>query len=173
MKKSGFTLFLSISSLFFFTWGCEKTTGPEDGSGVVLYSNSFETAADTIGWGPMSLRTDVPPGGGRYSVFISGGCVDPHASFKIEPIPAEGQYVLRCWGKNLGNGGMVGLGFEPFPYAQTASVFVTVNDSAWTFRQFSNMLYCPAGSTLWIWMISGGYVASAMLVDKVEVVRVE
>jgi hypothetical protein len=168
MNTNKIIVFVSAVSFLVILCGCEKSVGP---SGSVVYSNSFETSRDTVGWGPTIIRNDASPGGGKHSMYVSGGCVVPHAQFKIGDVSKAGNYAIRTWGKNLGNGGMVGLGFSPSPFASTASVEVVVQDSVWTSYQ-SVALNCPAGATLWIWMISGGYVWSAMLVDEIQVVRV-
>ncbi len=170
------TLILVVAAVsFLFVSGCSNSTSTGAELGRVIYSNSFESSADTVGWtgyGERVFRNDAPPDGGRQSLYVSGGCVVPHAQFRIGVVTEGGNYVIRCWGKNLSNGGAVGLGFSPSPFAETAGISVVVSDSVWTSYTSSDSLYCPAGSNLWIWMISGGFVGSAMLVDRIEVVRV-
>ncbi len=139
----------------------------------VVYSNDFESPADTVGWvgyGSMQLRDDVPPGGGRYSLFVSGGCIGPHASFRIMKASGDSRFILRFWGKRLINGGGVGLGFSESP---TGGIGVSVADSTWTHYESQDILYCPADSSLWLTMVSGGFIPGAMLVDNIEVVQVK
>ncbi len=139
---------------------------------TVIYSNSFESSADTVGWtgyGSMQFNSDVPPGGGKQSLFVSGACLVPHAAYRIGKAMVAGRFVLRFWGKNLGVGGGVGLGFAPSP---ASGIGVSVRDSAWTFYESGDTLDCPADSTLWLNMAAGGIIPSAMLVDNVEVVRI-
>lgn len=139
----------------------------------VVYSNSFESPADTVGWigyGTMQFRNDVPPGGGQHSLFVSGGCTVPHAAFKIGRVARDSRFVVKFWGKNLGNGGSVGLGFGPGPFGGIA---VSVDDTVWTQYESQDILYCPADSTLWLTLNAGGIVASSMLVDNIQVLQLK
>lgn len=138
----------------------------------VVYSNGFESPADTVGWagyGTMQLRDDVPPGGGKHSLFVSGGCIVPHASFRILKASRDSRFVLRFWGKKLINGGGVGLGFSESP---AGGIGVNVADSVWTYYESQDIFYCPADSSVWLTLISGGFVPGAILVDNIEVVQV-
>ena len=139
----------------------------------VVYTNGFESASDTAGWvgyGSMQLRSDVPPGGGKYSLFVSGGCAIPHAALKIVRVDRDSRFILRFWGKKLIGGGGVGIGFNQSPIG---GIGVSVNDSTWTHYQSKDILYCPADSSLWLTLISGGIVPGAMLVDNIQVVKVK
>jgi photosystem II stability/assembly factor-like uncharacterized protein len=137
----------------------------------VIYSNSFESTQDTVGWsGYMEFRDDTPPDGGNQSVYISGGCIWPHAWIELGPFDYDGFYKVRCWGKNLGIGGSVSIndveGFSP-------EVSVFINESEWTFYESIDTLFCPAGKRIVLSLGAGGIVWSAMLIDKVEVINVQ
>jgi hypothetical protein len=139
----------------------------------VVYSNGFESAADTAGWigyGSMQLRSDVPPGGGKYSLFVSGGCIIPHAALKIGRVDRDSRFILRFWGKKLIGGGGVAIGFNQSPIG---GIGVSVNDSTWIHYESQDIFYCPADSTLWIDIIAGGFIAGAILVDNIQVVKVK
>ena len=135
----------------------------------LLYSTSFESPQDTAGWPKnvgMLFSTDVPPGGGDRSVQISGGCIHPHASIDILG-PTEDSYLrIECWGKDLALGGGISLSRVTELERQ---VHIWVQDTAWAYYASGEVLFCPAGEKLRIEMASGGIVASAMLVDLVEV----
>ena len=139
----------------------------------IVYSNGFESGADTakwIGYGSMQLSNDVPPGGGNRSLFVSGGCTVPHAAFRIGEVSQDSRFILRFWGKRLFGSGGVGLGFSQSP---TSGIGVNVVDSTWTHYESQDVFYCPADSTLWLNVNAGGFVAGAILVDDIQVVKVK
>ena len=139
----------------------------------IVYSNGFESAADTAGWvgyGSMQLKSDVPPGGGKYSLFVSGGCIVPHAAFRIGKVYQDSRFIVRFWGKRLFGGGGVGLGLSRSP---ANGIGVGVDDSTWTRYESQDIFYCPADSTLWLNITAGGFVAGAILVDDIQVVKVK
>jgi len=152
---------------------CTHTVAPEEqtvsGDDDLLYSTSFESSQDTVGWpkyGEVSFSEDAPSGGGARSIRISGGCIYPHAELDIRG-PARDSYVkIECWGKNLAIGGGLSLSRVDEP---TGRISVSVTDSSWTYYRSADSLFCPAGGTLRIEMGAGGIVFSAMLVDLVEV----
>lgn len=155
-----------------FASGCSQPTDTGKGTEEAIYSNSFESPADTVGWtgyGAREFRNDVPPNSGKQSLFVSGGCIVPHAAFRIGRIHEESRFILRCWGRNLSNSGVVSLGLDENPFS---GIGVTISDTIWTFYVSSDTLFCPTDSSLWLTMLSGGFIPSAMLVDKVEVVKV-
>ncbi len=155
-----------------FVAGCRLSTDGIDDTGNVVYSNSFESARDTLGWrghGMIGFRNDPSPEGGKQSLYVSGGCLVPHAEFKIQPQSENGYYVLQGWGKNLDNGGFVELHIAD----SVKSISFDVSDKEWIFYQSADTLYCPANLQFKLNMISGGLVSSSMLVDQIRVKQVE
>jgi len=73
--------------------------------------------------------------------------------------------VLRCWGKNLSNGGSVSLHLEDY----SGQLNISVSDPDWTFYVCEDTLSCKAGSTLILELNSGGIFSSAMRVDQLEI----
>jgi hypothetical protein len=140
--------------------------------GIVVYSNSFESLQDTVGWrGSMQFRNDAAPDCGNQSLFISGGCVWPHAWIELGPYDNNGYYIIRCWGKDLQIGGSISIEVDgDFPRDQ---IGIAVNDKEWTHYESDRTLYCPAGRRIVLSMGAGGIVPSAMLVDKLEIVNVQ
>ncbi len=135
----------------------------------VVYSNSFESPQDTVGWqGIMDFRNDAPVNGGNRSLFVSDGCIIPHAWVDAVTIAEDGLYSLRCWGKNLMLGGTV--------YLQVGSrgldrSYIQIRDTSWTYYVSPDTLLCIEGDTIELAMYSGGLISSAMLVDNIEIVR--
>jgi hypothetical protein len=141
-----------------------------EGFSQIIYSNSFESPLDTIGWmGFMEFRNEAPPGGGNQSVFISGGCIWPHAWIEIGPFNESSSYIIRCWGKDLQIGGGVSIYVEG---EYSNQVNINVNGKEWKYYTSENSLFCPAGKKIIIAMGAGGIVASAILIDEIELVKV-
>lgn len=150
---------------------CEKYADPliPDNS---FYFNSFESTSDTAGWYGISTDhriEDAPAVGGRYSIQISGGCVIPHARYIFSPLAESLDLVLKCWGKNLSNGGSVNL--YTMDYSKAAHI--SVSESSWTRYQCEDTLHCSKGDTLVLDLISGGFLPSAILIDQLEIMELE
>lgn len=156
--------------LFSICIQCNTVELTED-LGPLVYLNSFESTQDTVAWtgyGGRVLKNDAPPGGGNRSLLVSGGCVVPHACYELK-ISGGGRFVLRCWGKNLALGGEVGLRVKN---ARCPGIRITVTDTVWTHYRPSDTLFCPTNDTVQLLLNSGGVVASAMLVDVIEIIKV-
>jgi len=154
--------------------GCDyHTTQVSEPVGNAIYSHSFESPADTIGWsgyGSLELYPSAPGGGGSWSVRVSGGCVVPHAQTRIRIQSDVGQVVLQCWGKNLALGG----GVQLYKISdQSVRISVQITDTVWTQSRSTETLTCSANDTLVLEMVSGGIIYSAMLIDKLEILKVQ
>ncbi len=139
----------------------------------VLYYNPFEGESDLQGWYGLSatnLNDDTPTVGGEHSVYISGGCVMPTSEF-ILPATNENQIIIiECFGKNLGLGGNVTL----YAGGNYANEFVmAILDTNWKHYRSDDKFFWPAYNTLSICLNSGGFVASAMLIDELKIVSVD
>jgi len=157
-----FTIFLALS--FFYNGNAQNE--------VVIYSNSFESAQDTVGLqknGAIDFNSDVPISGGTLSLFVSGGCIWPHTQVEIGPFENDGFYKIKCWGKNLQVGGSISMDVEG---DILNGAIIIVNEAAWTYYE-SPILFCPAGKKIVFSMNAGGIVQSAMLVDNLEIVNVK
>lgn len=164
------TALLALSAPFFSS-SCDYTLGPDFPGGNHIYFSSFESPQDTVGWrGGMQFRNEAAPNGGRQSVFISGGCVHPHADIEFDGIDQDSHLLLRCWGKNLASGGGVELHVAD-DWSKTIHIFVA--DSTWKFYESADTLFWPAHQRLNLSMSSGGFKPSAMLVDRIEVIRID
>ncbi|MCI0696164.1 hypothetical protein L0337_29700 [candidate division KSB1 bacterium] len=151
---------------------CDHSLGPGVPSGDHIYFNSFESPQDTVGWrGGMQFRNEAPPSGGRQSIFISGGCVVPHAYIEFDGIDKGSHLLLRCWGKNLAIGGIVELQVAD-DRSRTIGIGVAVAATTWKFYQSADTLYWPANHRLKLSLSSGGLKPSAMLVDQIDVIKV-
>ncbi len=138
----------------------------------IIYFNSFESPIDTIGWVGVQtddFRKEAPPGGGKQSVYVSGGCLIPHCSYAFNSGSQGNFYMLQAWGKNLAMGGSLTLSI---PDTRT-EIWISIQDSSWHFYQSQDSLYVPRGVDLQITMNAGGIIPSAILVDLIKVVRVK
>ena len=166
--KPGYSFFILLGFIMFLS--CEKELGPDDLTDHV-YFNSFEFSSDTIGWIGISsndIIEEAPESGGLKSLRVSGGCVIPHASYSIGLLTEECSIVLQCWGKNLSNGGSVTLHIKDGP----GIVFISVDEESWTHYISKDTLNCPVGSELDLELISGGFLSSSMLIDLIEIKKV-
>ena len=152
---------------------CDSPVAVQEPTGVVVYSNSFESPSDTVGWmkqGSLEFRQDAPPGGGSQSAYISGGCAAPTTSFDIKPVDEDRYLRLRCWGKGLVGGGSVCLD-------QSSELFrgicIGITDSVWTSYAPPETLFCPKNFPLRLSLTSGGIFYNSMLVDRLEIIRVQ
>lgn len=165
---------LSIILLVFCALlSCEKDSGldavyPADS----FFFTSFESPADTAGWnriGMQNIEEDAPKVGGSYSVQISGGCVIPHAWYSFAPLIEDASFLLKCWGKNMSNGGSVSLQAEN----QSGYIYIPVSETEWTEYVSEDTLHCTAGCILRLELNSGGIMASAMRVDQIEITALD
>ncbi len=127
-----------------------------------------------MGWrgsGTFRFASQAAPGGGKQSLFVSGACTVPHAYFELPAFPTDGYYLLRCWGKDLGIGGAVLLRIKHDPSGHFLSI--AVNRPEWTFYESPDTLFCPAGKSLEVELMAGGFVSSAMLIDLLEIRRIK
>ncbi len=157
-------LFLIVTPSFS---SCENVQSGQGDSKQVYY-NSFESQSDTAGWDgyAFSFNEDTPGDGGKHSLYISGGCIIPHASFNLPPQPTDCYLVLKCWGKNLTNGGGVTLYVDKAGYG---AVSINVTEKQWISYSSEDKLFCPANTSLVLQITSGGFASSSILVDMIEV----
>lgn len=150
---------------------CEKDTihfNPSEH----IYFNSFEQSTDTIGWegiGLGNIKEDAPESGGKYSLFVSGGCIIPHVVYKFATVQEECYVVLKCWGKNLSNGGGINL----HAVNGSGGLSISISDTNWTSYVSKDTLLSPADGILELNLIAGGIFGSSMLVDLIEIVKVD
>lgn len=167
--RASFAVALVVLAMGCDTWLPSSDSAPA--SGEMLFRTSFEEAADTTGWarhGTLQVRREAPDGGGQWSAFVSGGCVHPHAARNLAA-HRDGQLVLRAWGRDLAFGG----GVRIRNMRTDAEVYVAVQDSVWTAYETEDALTVQAGDNVLLDMSAGGFIASAMLVDLVEVAWTE
>jgi len=165
-------VFILIFSLFSII-SCEKHSDQDPVFPIdSFYFNSFESSSDTAGWYGISVDDivdEAPIVGGKYSLEVSGGCVSPHAYYRFAPITEDCSLVLKCWGKNLSNGGSISLYTEN----HSGSIHISVSESLWTNYICEDTLHCIAGNTLRLELNSGGIISSAMLIDQIEITEVD
>jgi hypothetical protein len=165
MKRTYFWIILTALAVVI---SCEK----DFDKGEQIYFNSFESNSDTAGWDGYAFMfsNDVPKHGGKQSLSISGGCLIPHAQYTFSPQNTDCNIIIRFWGKNLTNGGGVTLavnktGGEDFQF--------DVSERKWTLYECQNPLFCPANTSLTLEIIAGGILGSAILVDMIEIRKLD
>ncbi|MGH7453501.1 MAG: hypothetical protein ACRENG_19280, partial [bacterium] len=94
----------------------------------------------------------------------------PHAYIEFNGIDQDSYLLFRCWGKNLVSGGGVELQVADDWFS---TIHIAVADTIWRFYEAADTLFWPAHQRLKLSMSSGGLKPSAMLVDQIEVIRVE
>jgi hypothetical protein len=147
--------------------GCDLRCEPK----MILYSNSFESAADTVGWsglGDMWLADDAPSAGGSRALGVAGGCIWPHAAYTLEPLEDGGRCTVRCWGKLVEAPGVVKLRIAG---VYEDEIGFDIESPRWAPRSTSESIWCPAGKSPEVVISSGGFgQPGGVLVDLLEVV---
>jgi hypothetical protein len=176
-------IFHIITLFFLINLSCngllESVTSPPfipsmTSDSTTFYFNSFEADSDLIGWQGISvydLYGDAPLQGGLKSVYISGGCLYPHAFYIFNPADRDINVLMEFYGKNLDIGGFVELRIGS-NYGRN-SLQIQVMDSTWRYYESDSTLLWPADSTMTLMMNSGGYAPSAMLIDCLRLTEVE
>jgi|WetSurMetagenome_2_1015567.scaffolds.fasta_scaffold06015_5 hypothetical protein len=162
-------LFLALSVAACKDLSTETDVWPSNSE--LIYYNSFESKADTIGWRTLAsfeFVPDSPVGGGSQSVRVSGGCPVPNATTRVNNHSKAGKCYLECFGKNLANGGSVRLNTTSEPF--TGKV-VRISDTNWVRYQAEGSLECSANDTLQLTIHAGGDNPSAILVDCIRIYR--
>ena len=170
MRKVKFNALVSslkiviLSTLLSIVASCEKNSI----NTVDIYYNSFEKESDLNGWlGYYELRNEAPVQGGHQSLYISGGCVSPHAYYELGPFDEDLELTIQCWGKNLDRGGGINL----MPMDSPGVIYLSIEDENWKKYTTDSVLFCPAGTKLQLSLSSGGLISSAMLVDMIEIIK--
>ena len=165
MRKTYFRLVLS--TLVVVT-SCEK----DFDKGEQIYFNSFESQSDVVGWegNAFNFSGEAPEHGGKQSLCVSGGCVIPHAQYTLGPQNTDCNLIIRFWGRNLSNGGGVTLSVNK---AGGEHIGFDISDKDWTLYESQEMIFCPANTSLTLSMISGGIAFSSMLIDMIDIRRID
>lgn len=162
--------FLQLLVCFFAFCSCAEMSITEDTKKHVFFS-SFESLSDTTNWFGIyrdNIVDEAPKQGGDKSVRIAGGCLIPHASCTVD-ISEECHVMLKCYGKNLSNGGSVHMRNDNTNEASS----ISISDKEWKHYTGSDTIYCPANSSLNLQLNSGGFAPSSMLVDVIEIIKIE
>ena len=169
--------FANFNGDFSFHLNVLPNTIQPDTSGIkiterTVYFCSFESNEEISCWesfSKISIRNDAPLGGGIQSAYVSGGCVGPHERIDLPPIDEDGYYIVQCWAKTTEGGGSINLGIN----GGMGQKSVSIRENNWSFYKSDEPLYCPAGSNLTINLISGGFGRSSMLIDLIQIIKVE
>jgi hypothetical protein len=156
------------------TSSCEKR-GTEP-TGEPFYFNSFESTQDTTGWHGVAAAmfvSDPAPAGGKQSLHIGGGCIQPAAYIDLPQQTRGGYYRLRCWGKlvDISQRGSIGLVVNA-ETEQRREIHLVISDTAWTSYESEEPFRCPADHHMRMEILIGGFVPASMFVDCIAVERI-
>jgi len=152
---------------------CGSLTDCDQQRDCTVYRCSFESLRDLRRWDGLTvedLRDDHPPGGGRRSVLVAGGCATPTATLSLAPADVDRMLSVECYCKVLRFHGKVGLCVGE---SQVDCVGFEARDTAWTHYACEHAILCPAESSLTVFLTAGGFSGQEMLVDRLEVYRVD
>jgi len=160
-----------VFSLFHFCF--KNPVEPED---QIFFFNSFETKKDTTDWKGIYYQNFVnepAPDGGKKSVLISGGCIQPTASIDLPIVHKNSKFVMSCWGRvNEDNqSGLVSLKVMDGENSKN-SVALNVNTKTWNLYK-SEKLICQPGEHLRIEIMIGGIIGASMNLDLLKIERVD
>jgi hypothetical protein len=153
---------------------CQKnTTGPEEST---LYSNSFESPADTAGWHGITadmLIDDPAPDAGRRSLHIGGGCIQPSASLHLPGEYGPGCYRVSCWGRldGLSPAGSVGLVADAGPNGLRQTQ-LQISTTDWSYGNSLISWDQPTAMTLRLEIWIGGFIPASMSIDGIAVEKI-
>ena len=163
-------ILLNLFICFIF-YSCNNSVSSDELN--VVYSNSFETGRDTIGWqGLYSFMfiNDPAPRSGNKSLFIGGGCVQPAASFEFLRNLPRGKYKITCWAKIGINGGSIS--FTEGSQTDWGST-VSPRDSVWRYYESKVPSNFSGSSNLKIEIFAGGIIPANIYIDNLKVIRLE
>lgn len=139
----------------------------------IVFQNSFESRQDSLVWlwaGERKWSRDVPPGGGRRSLYITGGRVSPTASMVTKPLPSGATYGVECWGKAINVGGFVELAIVD-KHEIVEKITIPIIKAQWQRLTPANDLYCPPGHSLMLTLHAAATPDAAVVVDMVKILR--
>ena len=138
---------------------------------AILYSNSFENAADTTGWAGycgVYFTENTPQNGGNRSVAISCGCIAPYVNFEIGPFDEDNLVVISCMARGFDLGGNLSLTYE-----DNVIGFAVPSDSTWQYFESVDTLFVPENELIKLGIFAGGLASGLIEVDLLEVRTVE
>jgi len=142
-----------------------------------VYFNSFESAADTTGWYGITQEMFVgnpAPGGGKRSLDIGGGCLQPAAYLDLLPHDGSGYFTISCWGKATepSQVGRIVLA-KVKENGEREEIQLRVERKHWTFYRSEKSLYCSASCELRLEIWIGGFVPANMFVDCIGIEKLK
>ncbi|MFH0990806.1 MAG: hypothetical protein V1799_12400 [bacterium] len=142
-------------------------------AGYLIYSTSFEDSTDLKEWrghGGYDRYAGGSPNGGKFSLYVAGGCIVPHAQIDLPPLRERSALILRCWGRRVVDGGSVTLSI--IGPASAPSAHLVIADSVWK-HYSTEKIVCPENAHPQIALMAGGIKAASMLVDNIEVLVID
>jgi hypothetical protein len=156
-----FSIFSVCLLLFLASCKNGSPTSTNDGA-IVLFKSSFDSNStpNSNGWrfsdsSLVGFSTDVPPNGGKYSIFLKSSTIsDSRAVTKIALPSGVNIYHLSVWAKSIMSKGATGL----FPPRASLGVipakgyllifgYATISDSVWREYSFYDTLTTQPGDS--------------------------
>ncbi len=173
MSYSKFNLIVICIVLVSMSLGCDKNKTPTDPSGTTIFYSSFENTNDLSQWYGVwleNLRSDTPNGGGKLSAYIAGYGIEPYAFTEVGSFNQDFTVSLRCRGKNMADGGVVSMYLKD---DEEQIIKLAIESKEWTTYESAETLNLAKGKTLRLELNSAFTVDSAILIDMVEVFKIE
>ena len=173
MKKS--LLFFATLLILFAGISCTKNepTLNSEVDTTILYSNSFESSADTIGWQGsacfVELIEDANMAGEEQSITVSCGCIGPYFYYEIDAVEEDSYAVISCEGKASGMGGSLSL-HSP---EGMINIPISGQNSTWQHYESTDTLFCAAGESFKVYLSAGGIKSGEIIIDHLEVRVIE
>jgi|GEM_PF-1682383 len=172
MKKVLIHILFLVS---FFSYACSDNDplSSEDQNNA-FYFNSFESDKDTSGWIGVSknmLTDDSCPAGGKRSLHIGGGCIQPAASIEFSSVK-EGNYKISFWAKTGQPHQSAIIKLKVSDNAdESKNLVVAVDTTSWKFYQSEGSLYVPGNKkmTMEVWV--GGIIYADVYLDNLKIER--
>ena len=146
----------------------EVTDSPSQVSRL-LYFNSFESEEDLIGFegNAYQLSDETVTDGGSKSLLVCGGCVGPHAYWKVGPFDQDLELNIEFFAMtDVPNGAMIT--FSEDNNYENSSTFI-LDSEDWKRYETEENFVLPEGQKLLIEIISGGFVPVTSIFDLLSI----
>lgn len=167
------TILIIMALIILNQMNCDSSENPVAANKTILYHNSFESEGDISGFnglGIIEIKNQAAPNSGENCLFVSGGCLIPHAIDTIFTSMKECSLRISCWGKTESNGGFIALYDSK---DREREIGINITDSSWKTYISEFGLHCEANSSLVLELNSGGFVPGSMLVDNLEITKID
>jgi hypothetical protein len=167
--------FLFIAMIALLINACQNSSQPESENENMVYSTSFETESDISGWSGLTkenLADSACPEGKNHSLHISGGCIQPAASYEI-PNVQPGKYKISFWGKMGQASQSAGLTLKQSGSSSIMdSVNTRVTSTTWKYYESEKGLTVASVTKLKLDVLVGGIIFADVFIDNLKIERI-